>query len=162
MALVFDNTTNNITATGGPVLIEGTTPGAGEPGPQGPQGPQGPAGTNGTNGTTEISFSIPGTLTTGAGTMRWYFTGNVTITNVIASVGTAPTGASLIFDVNKNGTTIFSTQANRPTITANAFSDLSSTPNTTTFASGDYITVDVDQIGSTVAGADAVVRIVLG
>lgn len=144
---------------------------AGEQGPQGatgPQGPkgdtgdQGPTGPAGANGTTEISFSIPGTLTIGTGTMRWYFDQSVTVTNVIATVGTAPTGASLIFDVNKNGTTIFTTQGNRPTITATNFTDLSSTPNVTSFASGDYLTVDVDQIGSTVTGADAVVRIVLG
>lgn len=137
----------------------------GPPGPKGDTGDTGPAGangTNGTNGTTEISFSIPGTLTVGSGEMRWYFTQTVTVTNVVATVGTAPTGASLIFDVNKNGTTIFTTQANRPTITATNFTDLSSTPDVTSFSSGDYITVDVDQIGSTIAGADAVVRIVLG
>ena len=107
----------------------------------------------------EISFTIPGTLTVGGGTMRWYLDGNFTISTVIASVSTAPTGASLIFDVNKNGTTIFSTQGNRPTIAASAFTDLASTPDVTSLASGDYLTVDVDQIGSSVAGADAVVRI---
>ena len=107
----------------------------------------------------EISFTIPGTQTVGSGTMRWYLDGNFTIATVIASVSTAPTGASLIFDVNKNGTTIFSTQGNRPTITASAFTDLASTPDVTSLASGDYLTVDVDQIGSTVAGADAIVRI---
>lgn len=105
------------------------------------------------------TFSIAGTLTVGAGTARWYFNRTVTITNVAASVGTAPTGASAIFDVNKNGTTIFSTQGNRPTIAASAFTDLTSTPDVVTFASGDYMTVDVDQIGSTIAGANAVIQV---
>lgn len=109
----------------------------------------------------EISFTIPGNLTVGAAAIRWYFTGNVTVSNVVATVSTAPTGASVIFDVNKNGTTIFTTQGNRPTITATNFTDLTSTPDTTTFASGDYVTIDVDQIGSTVAGADAVIRLVV-
>jgi hypothetical protein len=122
---------------------------------------KGAPGTNGTNGTTEISFSIPGELTVKAGTMRWYFNSTVTVSNVIASVGVAPTGASVIFDVNKNGTTIFSTQGNRPTIAASGFSDLTSVPDVTSFASGDYITVDIDQIGSTLPGEDAVIRLVL-
>ena len=133
----------------------------GAQGPQGIQGETGPAGADGADGTTELSFSIPETLIVTTGTMRWYFDKSVTISKVIASVGTAPTGSSLIFDVNKNGTTIFTTQANRPTITASGFVDLSSIPDVTSFSSGDYITVDIDQIGSTIAGADAVVRIVV-
>ena len=127
--------------------VETGAPGVGQPGPPGP------------NGTTEISFSIPSNISTGTGSIRWYFTGNVTISNVVATVGTAPTGASLIFDVNKNDTTIFTTQANRPTITATNFTDLTSAPDVTTFVSGDYVTVDVDQVGSTVPGADAVIRL---
>jgi hypothetical protein len=132
---------------------------AGEQGPEGPAGETGATGPTGADGTTEISFSIPGTVAVGTGSMRWYFDDDYTITNVIATVGTAPTGQSLIFDVNKNGTTIFTTQGNRPTIAADSFTDLTSTPDVTTVASGDYLTVDIDQIGSTIAGADAVVRI---
>jgi hypothetical protein len=105
------------------------------------------------------TFSIPGTLTVGTGMARLYFPRACTIINVIASVGTAPTGASVIFDVNKNGTTIFTTQGNRPTITASAFVDTSSVPDVTSIAAGEYLTVDLDQIGSTVAGADATVSI---
>lgn len=116
-------------------------------------------GDTGSAGTTELTFCVPGALTAGTGTMRWYMDATKTISNVLVSVGTAPTGASLIVDVNKNGTTIFSTQANRPTITATNFYDLSSTPDVTSLASGDYLTIDIDQIGSTVAGSDLVVRI---
>jgi hypothetical protein len=137
----------------------GYTGSIGYTGSQGNIGYTGSKGDTGAIGTTEISFSIPGTLTTRTGTMRWYFDNNYTIDNVIATVGTAPTGASIIVDVNKNGTTIFTTQANRPTITASSFTDLTSTPNVTTVASGDYLTVDIDQIGSTIAGTDLVVRI---
>ncbi len=105
-------------------------------------------------------FTIPGDLTTGAKNVRYYFETTRTISNVIVSVGTAPTGASAIFDVNKNGTTIFTTQGNRPTIAASGFYDGSSVPDVTSIVAGDYLTVDVDQIGSSVAGKDAVVRIV--
>jgi hypothetical protein len=41
---------------------------------------------------------------------------DLTVTGVRASVDTAPTGATLIVDVNLAGTTIFTTQASRPAI----------------------------------------------
>ena len=73
-------------------------------------------------------------------------------------VGTAPTGASILVDINKNGDTglsIFS-GATRLTIAAAGFAD-----NKTTFhasnsilAADDYLTIDIDQVGSTIAGAD--------
>jgi hypothetical protein len=107
----------------------------------------------------EIAFSIPNTLTVGTGVSRWYITRDVTITNIVATVSTAPAGASVIFDVNKNGTTVFTTQGNRPTVAATTFTDLNSIPDVISLTSGDYLTVDVDQIGSSVAGADAVIRI---
>jgi len=110
----------------------------------------------------EAVFTIPGTLTTGSKAVRYYFESARTVANVVASVSVAPTGANVIFDVNKNGTTIFTTQGNRPTITTSTFTDLSSVPDTTSFTSGDYITVDVDQIGSTIPGSDAVIKIVFG
>ena len=112
-----------------------------------------------TDGETEFCFSVPTILAVGAGAMRWYVDQSYTISTVLASVGTAPTGANLIFDVNKNGTTIFTTQGDRPTIVAGEFVDLASTPAVTGLVSGDYLTVDVDQVGSTLAGGQAVVRI---
>lgn len=105
------------------------------------------------------TFTIPGTLIVGTGQARLYFPRSCEIENVLAGVGTAPTGSTIIFDVNKNGTTIFTTQGNRPTIAISGFSDTSSIPDVTSMGNGDYLTVDVDQIGSTVAGADATVII---
>lgn len=105
-------------------------------------------------------FSVAGNVAVGTGLARYYASDNLTITNVVASVGTAPTGSSIIVDVNKNGTTLFTTQANRPTITASSFVDLTSLPDVTAVAAGDYLTIDVDQRGSTIAGTDLVVQIV--
>ena len=99
-------------------------------------------------------LSRPGTLVVAAGTARLYLSGNYTLADYRVSVGTAPTGANLIVDINKNGTTIFTTQGNRPTVTAGGNLASTTAPDVTTFAAGDYITIDVDQIGSTVAGAD--------
>lgn len=109
-----------------------------------------------------FTFSRAGTLATGAGTFRVYNDSGSTLTikAVRASVGTAATGASVIVDVNIGGTTIFSTQANRPTIAASAnTSGKVTNMNTTTIADGAYFTVDIDQVGSGTAGADLVVQI---
>lgn len=89
-----------------------------------------------------------------AGLVRYRIPFNAEIIQIAATVNTAPTGASLIVDVNKNGTTLFTTQASRPTIAASAFVSSTTAPDVTTVAAGDYITVDVDQVGSTVAGSD--------
>lgn len=106
-----------------------------------------------------VTLTIPGTLVAGTGVVRQYFNSTRTISSVTVSVGTAPTGSTIIVDVNKNGTTIFTTQGNRPTIAISGFVDLSSIPDVTSIVSGDYMTVDVDQKGSTIAGADLVVTV---
>jgi hypothetical protein len=81
--------------------------------------------------------------------------------NVRASLGSAPSGAAVIVDVNKNGTTVFTTQANRPSIAAAGFVSTKVTPDVTTLSDGDYMTVDIDQIGSSVAGSDLTVTVLL-
>lgn len=105
------------------------------------------------------TYTYPGTLAAGTGTVRRYFPHNATITRVSVGVGTAPTGQSIKVDVNRNGTTIFTTQGNRPEIAAAGFSDTSSIPDVTAITAGQYITIDIDQVGSGVAGADLVVTI---
>jgi hypothetical protein len=108
-------------------------------------------------------FSI-GTVVVGTGTFRWYNNSGVTLTIVAVrtSVGTAPVGASLICDVNKDAVTIFTTQGNRPTITTGTFTSGKVTNmNVTTIADGSYLTVDIDQVGTTAAGANLDVQIEL-
>ena len=83
----------------------------------------------------------------------------LTITEVYAYVKTAPVGASLIVDVNKNGTTIFTNQSNRPTIASGSNSDTSGAPDVTSLSKNDVLTIDVDQIGSSTAGSDLIVVI---
>jgi hypothetical protein len=102
-----------------------------------------------------LTLGRAGTLTATAGTARLYVPFACTITNVAASVGTAPTGASVVVDVLLNGTTLWGTNpGNRPTITATNFADLTNTPDTTAITAGDYLTLTVAGVGSTVAGAD--------
>lgn len=108
-----------------------------------------------------VVFTQAGDLAVGTGTIRWYAPFACEVVSAHANVGTAPTGATAIFDVNRNGTTIYTTQGNRPTVAISGFYDEGGTPDgTVALAAGtDYLTVDIDQIGSTVAGADAVVTI---
>lgn len=109
-----------------------------------------------------FEFSKGGVLATATGTHRIYNdTGRtLTILAVRASVGTAPTGAAIRVDVNKNGTSIYATtQANRPNIAVSTNTDLGETPDTLTIANGEYFTIDIDAVGSTVAGSDLTVVI---
>lgn len=104
--------------------------------------------------------SVAGTLIvqTNAG-LPIYFPDAATIQKISAYVRTAPTGADIIVDVNLNGTTIFTTQANRPTIVDGTNEDASAIPDVTAIAAGDVLEIDVDQIGSGTSGADLVVVI---
>ena len=107
-----------------------------------------------------FSSGAPGIpLAVTAGTHRLYMEYACTVKVVRASVGTAPTGATLIVDVNKNGTTIYGTQGNRPTIAISGNTATGGAASGASLAAGDYLTVDIDQIGSTVAGADLTVAV---
>lgn len=82
-----------------------------------------------------------------------------TIVDVRAYADTAPVGATLIIDVNKNGVTVFTTQANRPTVADGAKASTTTPPDVTAVAAGDRLTVDVDQVGSGTPGSDLYVAI---
>lgn len=118
--------------------------------------------TSGGGGGGSPTWTMKGTLVTSVGTARYYNdTGApLVIKGVRASAGTAPTGSSILVDVNLNGTTIFTTQGNRPAIAASGVTSGKVTNmNVTAWPDGNYITIDVDQIGSTIAGADLTVQI---
>ena len=108
------------------------------------------------------TFSSTGSIAVETGTHRLYNNRSSawTINGVRASVGTAPTGASLIVDIKVNGTTIFTTQANRPTISAGSMtSGYVTNMNITSVAAGAYVTVDVAQVGSIIPGSDLTVQL---
>lgn len=112
--------------------------------------------------TLEALFTVEGDLVTSTGVLRIYNATGVTktISKVFLSVSTAPTGAAIIVDIHKGGTTIFTTQANRPQIAASANTGYSTTIDVTSWADGEYLTMDVDQVGSTIAGSNLTVHIV--
>lgn len=109
-----------------------------------------------------FTFAVKDNIAVGSGTHRIYNDTGVqlTIRAIRATLGTPPVGSSAIFDVHKNGTTIFTTQANRPTVADGAnTSGKVTNMNTTTWNDGEFMTVDIDQAGSGTPGADLVVQI---
>lgn len=105
------------------------------------------------------TFSVTGNLAVATGKHRIYLEGSYVVETIRVAVGTAPTGSSVLVDVNKGGVSLFTTQANRPAIASSANSGTANNPDVTTFAANDYMTVDVDQIGSTTPGADLTVTV---
>lgn len=115
-----------------------------------------------TSGKRMLIFTVEGDLVVESAPFRFYNKTGITrtMTMVFLSVGTAPTGSGIWVDVNKNGTTIFTTQANRPYIDASAYTGQSTNLDITSLADGDYLTVDVDGIGTTIPGSDLAVHII--
>jgi hypothetical protein len=77
---------------------------------------------------------------------------NLMIEGEVGYIDTPSTGAALIVDVLKNGTTIYST---KPQFAAGSNSLTSGTMSTTTLSSGDRITFKVTQVGSGTRGQKA-------
>jgi hypothetical protein len=107
-------------------------------------------------------FTFEGRLTAVGGTIRIYNKLGVTatISQVYLTATVAPTGAAIIVDVHKNGTTIFTNQAHRPQIADGAHTGFSVTVDDTSWADGDYLSADMDQVGSTYAGEDLTVHVI--
>lgn len=110
--------------------------------------------------------TIAGAVTAGVGKGRYVNNTGETLRlrTVDLIAGTAPTGADLLVDVNVEGATAFSVQANRAKITAGQKTG-SSVPARAgvpvDVAPGEVVTIDVDQIGSTVAGSDLTIEVEL-
>lgn len=100
-------------------------------------------------------------LTTGTAKLTFRMPHAMTLTAVRASVGTAPTGSTLIVDINEGGSTILSTK-----LSIDASEKTSTTAATpavisdTALADDAEITIDIDQIGSTIAGAGLKVTLI--
>lgn len=123
-------------------------------------GPQGAKGEDGRSVFTQ-TLTFTGELYVVTAKPRYYSTFDGTITGIAVSVGTAPIGADVIVNIYKNGTTIFDSPSGRPTIPDGSYFDLSSTADTATLNTGDYLTVSIDQVGSSFAGSDLTVQIEL-
>jgi len=85
--------------------------------------------------------------------------GDVRFVEAEIMVKTAPTGASLIVDVNLDGTSLWATnpENRRPTIAAAETAGETVSFDTATATDDQVLTVDVDQVGSGTAGSDLTV-----
>lgn len=99
-------------------------------------------------------------LTTGTAKITWRAPYAFELVDLRASVTTAPTGANLIVDINESASTILSTKlsidagekTSTTAATAHVISDAA-------IADDAEITFDIDQVGSTVAGAGLKVKL---
>jgi hypothetical protein len=93
-------------------------------------------------------------LATGTGVVTFRMPHAMTLTGVRAGVTTAPTGSTIIVDINEGGTSVLSTKlsidASEKTSTTAATAAVISD---SALADDAEITIDIDQVGSTVAGA---------
>ena len=100
-------------------------------------------------------------LTTGI-KATFYMPFAMTLTDIRASVTTAPTGAGLIVDVHEAGTTIMTTD--KLAIDVSEFStETAATAPTltdTALANDAKIEIEIDQVGSSVAGAGLIVFLI--
>jgi hypothetical protein len=117
-------------------------------------------GTQGFNTLTAVPIEIgvacsdeTTSLTTGTAKVTFRMPLAMTLTAVRLNVNTAPTGSALVVNIKEGGTTVFST---KPQIDVSAKTSVGSgTPaviSDSSLASDAEITIDIDQIGSTIAG----------
>lgn len=100
-------------------------------------------------------------ITTGTAKRTFRMPYAFTVTEVRASVNTAPTGSTIVIDINESGTTILSTKlsidASEKTSTTAATPAVISDGS---LADDAEITIDFDQVGSTIAGAGVKVTLI--
>lgn len=107
-----------------------------------------------------IDFSLAGQLALTTGQHRAYVERACTIVSVRVSVGTDPVGAPVVVDLLKNGSTIYAVNpGNKPTIAAAGSNQLADLPDTPNLTAGQYLTMNVDGIGSTTPGSDLTVTV---
>jgi hypothetical protein len=93
-------------------------------------------------------------LTTGTNRVRFRMPFAATLLAVRANVNTAPTGSTLIVDINEGGTSVLGTKLSiDATETSSTTAASAATITDSSLADDAEISIDIDQIGSTVAGA---------
>lgn len=92
-----------------------------------------------------------GAITAGTNKQEWIMGFHGRIVDVICDSGAAGSGSDGdVIDVNINGTTIYTTQGNRPTLDSGdtgMFAEAGE-PEVTTFVPGDVLSYDVDAVAS--------------
>lgn len=105
-------------------------------------------------------FTRQGPLSVAAGVTELPIAGGTfVIDSIAARVSDWSVGSSIILDIKKNGASIFSVTGNRPTISAGSKLAVVGSWNVVSFTTGDYLTIDIVQVGSSTPGSNLVVPI---
>jgi hypothetical protein len=102
------------------------------------------------------SLHVSGTLSTGVMSVEWPAPFDFTLRDATGRVAIGPVGADLIVDVRVNGTSIFASQSEMVVVATGQQQDTSATKDHAV-VSGDVLTLDVQQVGSTTPGSDLTV-----
>lgn len=92
-------------------------------------------------------FSMGGSISNKVGALGYPVKGGTfQVETIAAKLGTTPATGNVRVDVNKNGTSIYGTQGNRPDMANGATNGIAtvSTHTATMVTDGDWITVDVE------------------
>ena len=106
-----------------------------------------------------VPFSHVGPLIARPGRSRFPIPGTFLITEVAAALGTPPVGSDVVLDVRVNGDSIYADPAARPRFPADATLALVGLHTPTVVTNGDYLSVDIEQVGDPFPGADLVVNV---
>lgn len=120
-----------------------------------------------------VQFAFSGTLAVTTGTFKWrcpFPAAYIVECQAALGVGSYPSAQAVIVDVNKYSpsaatpalTTIYTTQANRPRVVQAEEDGDPTVPDVQNLVRGDYLTVDIDQVGgsATPTDEDLVVQVV--
>jgi hypothetical protein len=145
LELVYSGVTWQLTSTTGPQGFTGST---GEFAAVGFTGSEGFTGSQGLPGVQTKTVSYSDVLVTFSGIKRWWINTDYAIRRILAFLTVPAQGSSVVVRINKNGV-----QDRTLTIPANT-TYIEVYPENFTVLKGDYITVDITQIGTVVAGED--------
>ncbi|GAG24370.1 unnamed protein product, partial [marine sediment metagenome] len=113
----------------------------------------------------QVMFTMPGTLVVGDDQAPWFICGvpaGLTLTGTALAVKTAPSSSSIRVDIQHSGNcglnwaSIYSI---RPSISSGNRCGTGGSLSTTYIEQGSILRLDIDQVGSSVAGADLTVSL---
>jgi hypothetical protein len=100
-----------------------------------------------------FSLNVPGELYTTTAINRWYAPSDINLTDVYAWVSLPPAGTSIVVKIRKNGIIV-------DEINIAAGQQYVTQPVTWDLVEGDYITVDILQVGNIYAGKNLTIKFV--
>lgn len=108
----------------------------------------------------EILYSVSGPLAVSEGKLKRYISTAHTISSIKILLGSAASGSVVKFDLLKNGIShsVFDTEAEIP---ADVLEHTINTFTNNTLSVGDYLTVNISQVGSAASGANLTMMIIL-